>query len=33
MNEEIKHTWTEEISRLLWKQAQRGRGNFLKRFF
>lgn len=27
MNEEIKNTWTEEISQLLWKQAKRNRGN------
>lgn len=27
MNEDIKHTWTEEISTLLWKQAKRNRGN------
>lgn len=27
MNEEIKNTWTEEISTLLWKQAKRNRGN------
>lgn len=27
MNEDIKHTWSDEISTLLWKQAKRNRGN------
>lgn len=27
MNEDIKNTWAEEISQLLWKQAKRNRGN------
>lgn len=27
MNEEIKNTWADEISTLLWKQAKRNRGN------
>jgi hypothetical protein len=27
MNEEIKKTWSDEISKLLWKQAKRNRGN------
>jgi hypothetical protein len=29
MSEEIKQVWTEEISKLLWKQALRNRGMFL----
>jgi hypothetical protein len=28
MSEEIKQVWTEEISKLLWKQALRNRGMF-----
>jgi pleckstrin homology domain-containing family G member 4 len=27
MNEDIKHTWADEISTLLWKQAKKNRGN------
>lgn len=26
MSEEIKNAWTDEISKLLWKQAKRNRG-------
>jgi hypothetical protein len=29
MSEEIKQVWTEEISKLLWKQALRNRGMVL----
>lgn len=28
MSEDIKNAWTEEISKLLWKQAKRNRGAF-----
>lgn len=29
MSEDIKNIWTEEISKLLWKQAKRNRGKFI----
>lgn len=28
-SEEIKNAWAEELSKLLWKQALRNRGNFI----
>lgn len=33
MNEEIKNTWADEISKLLWKQAKRNRGKLINEFF
>lgn len=32
MNEEIKNTWADEISKLLWKQAKRNRGKLINEF-
>lgn len=30
MSEDVKKAWTEELSQLLWKQAIKNRGNYLK---